>query len=79
MHPTRNANILDLIISNEPDSINNIETIDESVLPFPTDYIPVTFNPLTPRIPRLPKQSRFVYNLKKTDFETFNKTLHDAN
>ena len=78
MHPTRNANILDLIISNEPDSIHNIETIDESVLPFPTDHIPLTFNIIL-RIPRLTKQSRYVYNFRKTDFEIFNKKLRDAN
>ena len=77
MHPTRYANILDLIISNEPDSIHNIETTDESVLPFPT-YRLITFN-LILRIPRLPKHSRFVYNFRKTDFEILNKKLRDTN
>lgn len=65
--PIRNANIMDLIISNEPDSIHNIQTMEESDLPFPTDHIPVLFN-LTLRLPRLLKQSLTVYNFKKADF-----------
>lgn len=76
-HACSLANILGIIIRNEPNSFHNIETMHVSVLTFHTDHIPGTFN-VTLRIPRLPKQSCTGYNFKKADSETFQKKFRDA-
>lgn len=77
-HACSLANILGIIITNEPNPFHNIETMHVSVLTFHTDHVPGTFN-VTLRIPRLPKQSCTGYNFKKADSETFQKKFRDAN
>lgn len=67
------ANILDLIITNEPKCVVNIEA-SSSQLPFPTDHFPVTFSLIT-RLPRLTKQPRTVYNFKNANFDALKQSL----
>ena len=59
------ANIFDLVITNEPESIMNIRVLSNSQRPFPTDHFPVTFD--FTAWPRLHKKPRSVYNYKQAD------------
>ena len=72
---TLTANILDLIITNEPDSIANVEVIQQ--MPFPSDHFPVSFD-FTTHLPGLQKKPRTVYNLKNVDFVALKHSLAQA-
>ncbi|CAB3980151.1 Hypothetical predicted protein [Paramuricea clavata] len=69
---TLTANILDLIITNEPDSIANVEVIQQ--MPFPSDHCPVSFD-LTTHLPGLQEKPRTVYNFKNVDFVAMKHSL----
>ena len=72
---TLTANILDLIITNEPDSIANVEVIQQ--MPFPSDHFPVSFD-FTTHLPGLRKKPRTVYNFKNVDFVALKHSLAQA-
>ena len=65
--PTRKGNILDLIITNEPDRITNIEPLSPAQAGLFTDHDLLEFDILS-RLRRIPKPARTVYNFKSTDF-----------
>ena len=69
--PTRNNNMLDLILTNIPEKISDIHGFDDILN---TDHKLVSFV-LDFNIPKEPKTKRFVYNFKKANWDALKEVL----
>ena len=69
--PTRNGNILDLLLTTIPEKISNINGFDDILS---TDHKLVSFN-INFKIRKKPKIKRHVYNYKKADWNALIRSL----
>jgi hypothetical protein len=72
--PTRNNNILDLILTNIPDKIHNLHGYDDIIS---TDHKLIGFD-LDLRVPKKPDIKRSVYNFKRADWSSLNNSLQNT-
>jgi hypothetical protein len=73
--PTREQNILDLLITNIPDSIANIEVINSSENNLFSDHNRVLFDFIAEKVTASQKIRSTIYDYKRADFEGMNQTL----
>jgi hypothetical protein len=73
--PTREQNILDLLITNIPDSIANIEVINSSEYNLSSDHNCVLFYFIAEKVTASQKIRRTIYDYKRADFEGIKQTL----
>lgn len=71
------GNILDLILTNDPDMISNIEMISPLDIGFPTDHHILDFD-VTMRNVCLMTPKRQVYNYKAADIQGLKKDIQDS-
>ena len=71
------GNILDLIITNEPDIISGIEAHSPTTMDFPTDHWILDFD-LTCRLRLLKTPSRVVYNFKNFKFDLLRRDIQES-
>ena len=72
--PTRNNNILDLILTNIPDKIHNLHGYDDIIS---TDHKLIGFD-LDLKVPKKPDIKRSVYNFKRADWSSLNNSLQNT-
>ena len=62
-------NILDLILTNSPDSIFNLHIHDNLPLPIPYDHYTITFDVVTFQIPNKANSPIHLLNFSKGDYD----------
>ncbi|CAB3991882.1 Hypothetical predicted protein, partial [Paramuricea clavata] len=72
--PTRETNVLDLIMTNIPDNVNNIEVIDPTNFNLFSDHKCILFEFQSTATPSH-KLKRSVYDYNRADFEKMNRTF----
>ena len=72
--PTRNNNILDLILTNIPDKIHNLHGYDDIIS---TDHKLIGFD-LDLTVPKEPDIKRYVYDFKRADWSSLNNSLQNT-
>lgn len=72
--PTREKNVLDLVITSIPDNINQIEVIDSNTFKLFSDYKCVLFD-FSEKVTASHKITRTIFDYKCADFERMNRTM----
>ncbi|CAB4036157.1 Hypothetical predicted protein [Paramuricea clavata] len=72
--PTREQNTLDLLLTNMPDNIANVDIIDSSTYNLFSDHKCILFE-FTQKLPASRKIRRTTYDYKRADFEGMNRAL----
>ncbi len=72
-HPTRGENILDLLLTNSPETVSQVDVVDG--IPG-SDHEAIQFLARVIK-PAVVRQNRFVYNFKRGDFDRFRDLLSE--
>jgi hypothetical protein len=75
---TAEGNTLDLILSNEPSNISNIQSISPDAAGIFTDHHLLEFDISTSNY-RIKKPARFVYNFKAADLKKIKNNIQNSN